>query len=87
VPRRFLHGQAYASSPNNKVFNNNTYAMYAKDENGNITGVTFQDPQSYDVSGTIIEEDPMFADPANGDFHISGPTQVARKAGDPRWLP
>ena len=32
-------------------------------------------------------EDPKFANPANGDFHISGPTQVARKTGDPRWLP
>ena len=87
VPRRFLHGQAYASSPNNKVFGNNTYAMYAKDENGNITGVTFQDPQNYDESGTIIEEDPVFADPEAGDFHISGATQVARQTGDPRWLP
>ena len=25
VPRRFLHGQAYASNPQNKKFNNNTY--------------------------------------------------------------
>jgi hypothetical protein len=48
---------------------------------------TFQDPQNYDESGTIIEEDPMFADPSNGDFTISGATQVARQTGDPRWLP
>lgn len=78
VPRRFLHGQAYASSPGNKTFNNNTYMK---------NDGTFQDPQNYDESGTIIEEDPMFADPANGDFHISGATQVARQTGDPRWLP
>ena len=78
VPRRFLHGQAYASSPQNKTFNNNTYMK---------ADGTFQDPQSYDESGTIIEEDPQFANPAAGDFHISGPTQVARKTGDPRWLP
>ena len=28
-----------------------------------------------------------FANPEAGDFHISGPTQIARKTGDPRWLP
>ena len=78
VPRRFLHGQSYEKSPENKLFNNNTYMK---------NDGTFQDPQSYDQSGTIIEEDPMFADPANGDFHISGATQIARKTGDPRWLP
>ncbi|MBR1547114.1 MAG: DUF4957 domain-containing protein [Prevotella sp.] len=78
VPRRFLHGQAYATKPENKTFNNNTYMK---------NDGTFQDPQSYDESGTIIEEDPLFANPAAGDFHISGATQVARKTGDPRWLP
>ena len=78
VPRRFLHGQAYGTSPQNKTFNNNTYM--------NADG-SFQDPGSYDQSGTIIEEDPHFANPAAGDFHISGSTQVARKTGDPRWLP
>lgn len=75
VPRRFLHGRA--NQPGAK-FNNNTYM--------NNDG-TFQDPQNYDTSGTVIEEDPQFANPAAGDFHISGATQVARKTGDPRWLP
>jgi len=75
VARRFLHGRA--NQPH-AVFNNNTYMK---------NDGTFQDPQNYDVSGTIIEEDPQFADPANGDFTISGATQVARKTGDPRWLP
>ena len=75
VARRFLHGRA--NQPH-AVFNNNTYMK---------NDGTFQDPQNYDVSGTIIEEDPQFADPANGNFTISGPTQVARKTGDPRWLP
>ena len=75
VPRRFLHGR---SGQLHAVFNNNTYMS---------ADGTFQDPGSYDVSGTIIEEDPMFANPSAGDFHISGPTQVARKTGDPRWLP
>ncbi len=78
VPRRFLHGQAYASSPANKTFANNTYMK---------NDGTFQDPQNYDQSGTVIEEDPQFANPAVGDFHISGATQLARRTGDPRWLP
>ena len=75
VPRRFLHGRA--NQPH-AVFNNNTYM--------NADG-TFQDPQNYDTSGTNIESDPQFADPANGDFHISGAIQVERQTGDPRWLP
>lgn len=75
VPRRFLHGKANQPTA---TFRNNTYM--------NADG-TFQDPQNYDTSGTNIEEDPQFANPAIGDFHISGPTQVARKTGDPRWLP
>ena len=48
---------------------------------------TFQDPQNYDTSGTVIEEDPQFKDPANGEFTIGGATQIARRTGDPRWLP
>jgi hypothetical protein len=75
VPRRFLHGRA--NQPHAE-FANNTYMK---------ADGTFQDPQNYDVSGTIIEADPQFANPSSGDFHISGAEQVARKTGDPRWLP
>lgn len=75
VPRRFLHGRA--NQPHAE-FANNTYMK---------ADGTFQDPQNYDVSGTIIEADPLFANPSSGDFHISGAEQVARKTGDPRWLP
>ena len=74
VARRFLHGKTGQDAK----FNNNTYM--------NVDG-TFQDPGNYDVSGTDIKEDPQFADPDDGDFTISGATQVARKTGDPRWLP
>lgn len=74
VARRFLHGKTGQDAK----FNNNTYM--------NADG-TFQDPGNYDVSGTDIKEDPQFADPDDGDFTISGATQVARKTGDPRWLP
>lgn len=78
VPRRFLHGKTYPSGSNNVTFANNTYMQ----ANG-----TFDSVGSYDTSGSQIEEDPQFVDPANGDFTISGATQVARKTGDPRWLP
>jgi hypothetical protein len=74
VARRFLHGKTGQDAK----FSNNTYM--------NADG-TFQDPGNYDLSGTDIKEDPQFADPDDGDFTISGATQVARKTGDPRWLP
>ena len=48
---------------------------------------TFDDPGSYDKSGTDIKEDPQFRNPKSGDFTISGPTQVSLKTGDRRWLP
>jgi hypothetical protein len=78
VPRRFLHGKTYSASSGNVTFANNTYMQ---------ADGSFDNVGSYDTSGTQIEEDPQFANPAEGDFHISGPTQVARKTGDPRWLP
>ena len=61
-------------------FSNNTY-MYDgvfETENGS---------SQYDTSGTAIEEDPGFANPAQGDFTISGATQISRGTGDPRWIP
>ena len=80
VPRRFLHGkqnQLYVT------FNNNTYMK----ADGTFQDIKDDGTHDYDHSGTTIEEDPMFANPAAGDFHISGATQIARKTGDPRWLP
>lgn len=80
VPRRFLHGkqnQLYVT------FANNTYMK----ADGTFQDIKDDGTHDYDHSGTTIEEDPMFANPAAGDFHISGATQVARKTGDPRWLP
>lgn len=75
VPRRFLHGKMKQPTA---TFANNTYMAYDG---------TFQSYENFDNSGTVIEEDPKFADPSVADFHISGTTQVARKTGDPRWLP
>lgn len=62
-------------------FGNNTYMFNGEFES--TGGVV----DKYDVSGTAIEEDPGFKDAANGDFTISGATQIARKTGDPRWIP
>lgn len=39
----------------------------------------------YDNSGTHKEEDPGYADPANGDFTISNQTILDNQIGDPRW--
>ena len=75
VPRRFLQGKANQPTA---TFLNNTYMK---------ADGTFQDPQDYDTTGTNIEEDPHFANPANGDFHISGSKQATLGTGDPRWLP
>ncbi len=77
VARRFLHGRA-----------NQLHAEFANNTYMNADG-TFQEAENptYDTSGTMIQEDPQFANPAIGDFTISGATQVARQTGDPRWLP
>lgn len=75
VPRRFLHGKANQPTA---TFANNTYMQ---------ADGTFDNVGEYDTSGTQIEEDPQFANPAAGDFHIGGSTQLSRRTGDPRWLP
>ena len=80
VPRRFLHG--IANQPT-ATFANNTYMK----PDGTFQDIKEDGSHDYDLSGTTIEEDPQFANPAAGDFHISGATQIARKTGDPRWLP
>ena len=80
VPRRFLHGKQNQA---HVTFSNNTYMK----ADGPFQDIKDDGSHDYDHSGTTIEEDPQFANPAFGDFHISGPTQVARKTGDPRWLP
>jgi hypothetical protein len=39
-----------------------------------------------DNSGTAIETDPQYTNPAGGDFTPQGAAQIANKTGDPRWL-
>ena len=75
VPRRFLHGKANQPTA---TFANNTYMQ---------ADGTFDNVGEYDTSGSQIEEDPQFANPSAGDFHVGGATQLSRRTGDPRWLP
>jgi len=79
VPRRFLHGK----KGQDVTFLNNTYMK----NDGTFQDITSDGSHDYDLSGTTIDEDPQFANPSAGDFTISGATQIARRTGDPRWLP
>ena len=58
-------------------FDNNTYWREGAAE----------DYGSYDRSETALDEDPLCADPANGDFTVGNSETIARGIGDPRWLP
>lgn len=78
ITRRFLGGRTNSA---NRNFANNTY-MYDgafESTDGSVSG--------YDDSATAIESDPMFADPANGNFTVGGSEQQTKRTGDPRWLP
>ena len=77
IARRFIGG-SFSTNPV-ITFANNTYL---KDS---ATG-TYDSEENFDKSGTAIKSDPMFADPANGDFTVGGAEQQARRTGDPRWL-
>ncbi|RKD90279.1 DUF4992 family lipoprotein [Mangrovibacterium diazotrophicum] len=66
--------RVYSSS--SITFDNNTYWREGAVENYG----------SYDKSGTTLDEDPMCADPANGDFTVGNSNTIAAGIGDPRWL-
>lgn len=42
--------------------------------------------KNYDTSGTALDEDPLCASPATGDFTVGNPNTVSRAIGDPRWF-
>ena len=86
VARRILGSRA-ASSYTEVTFGNNTYMTNVPATEDAEATVAFDDLGNYDVSGTAIEENPMFADAANGDFTIGASTRQAYlKTGAPRWL-
>ena len=74
TPRRFTSG---SNNNANKNFVNNTWFYNGADE---------EPGESWDPTQQQVLGDPMFADPANGDFHYSGAAQKALNMGDPRWL-
>lgn len=80
IVRRFLGGRPYSTYATISIANN-TYMFKGEFES---TGGSVE---NYDPTGTAIEVDPGFADPANGDFTVSGAPQIEKQTGDPRWLP
>ena len=75
IARRICGGRG-ASSYSKCVFNNNTYWVNGASETGY---------ESYDT-GLVLQTDPAFANPANGDFTPTGADQLQYKTGDPRWI-
>ena len=76
IARRICGGRG-ASSYGKCIFNNNTYW---------VKGVSETGYESYDT-GLVLQTDPAFANPANGDFTPTGAEQLQYKTGDPRWIP
>lgn len=50
-------------------------------------GAFATDELGYDKSETHLESDPQLVDPANGNFTVRGADHIAKRVGDPRWLP
>jgi hypothetical protein len=75
IIRRYVGGNIGTSKCS---FKSNTYWF---------DGAFAADELTYDTSSTQIEDDPGFADAANGNFTVSGAGQVSNRTGDPRWLP
>lgn len=80
---KFLNGLLEQASANpHTEYANNTYFYDGVDVSAANTG-----SDGYDNSGSMITENPGFADPTNGDFTVSGSAQISLGTGDPRWLP
>lgn len=79
---QFIPGLIEQTSENPKTeYLNNTYYYDGQEVSAKNTGT------GCDNSGTAIKDDPGFANPAAGDFTVSGAGQLDKKTGDPRWLP
>jgi len=72
-----------------RIAQNNTYWYHGRFHASNISATP--DPESTtsqrDASGSHIESDPMLKYNGNGNFTMEGADQIARRTGDPRWLP
>ncbi len=89
IPRRILGSRRANEYPEGNItFKNNTYITKTVEEG--VETITYESTNGnvddYDMSGTAIEEDPMFADAANGNFTLGAETKQAKlKTGAPRW--
>ena len=72
-----------------RIARNNTYWSHGRLHSSNVLATP--DPESTssgrDASGTHIESDPMLKHNGNGNFTMDGVEQIARRTGDPKWLP
>lgn len=87
--RRFIAGGSW-SDAGIKNFTSNTYVMDGEDAwtmPDAADPTTWTGEAQYDQSGTIVAGNPGFKDAANGDFTVSGASQITSRNGDPRWLP
>lgn len=69
--------EAMGNGNNSYVYSNNTFWY---------DGADVTEPENYSKGVPTLKTDPGFADPANGDFTISGADQLKFKTGDPRWI-
>ncbi len=68
---------------------------YGDTDNGNMTKIFSLNTYWFDGEKAVaqydnadnLQTDPAFADPANGNFTVSGADQITARTGDPRWLP
>lgn len=75
--RRFRRGSLNATFTGG----GNTYWYNGSVPIGEISGTTA------DTSGDYIQTDPKLLYLGNGVFTMTGPDQITRRTGDPRWLP
>ena len=68
----------------------NTNAIFTSGNNSywyNGAFPTGEISSNRDESGTHLESDPQLTYLGNGQFSLNGAEQIARRIGDPRWLP
>jgi hypothetical protein len=79
--RRFRRGNntAVFKAGNNSYWFDGQFPLGEVDSEGNTTG--------RDNSGVYTSTDPQLTYLGNGEFRLLGSEQIAKRIGDPRWLP
>ena len=83
VFRRICNAGNYGNV--NYTLGYNTY--YYSAVPGGFLDYDTSDENGRDHSGTAIKVEPKFVNAANGDFTLSSSEHIAKRCGDPRWLP